>query len=146
MGNSITENTALGEADKYPSQLASLLGSGYQVLNYGISERTLLKNGNKPYVNEWKYPEVLGWKPDVVVIDLGTNDSKESNWSAHRDEFVSDYAELVESFSSLASHPAVYICKPLPAYSNNMNIRGEVIRDEICPDRKSTRLNSSHWS
>ncbi|GEM_PF-657485 len=133
VGNSITENTALGEADKYPSQLAALLGSGYQVLNYGISERTLLKNGNKPYVNEWKYPEVLGWKPDVVIIDLGTNDSKESNWSAHRDEFISDYTELVESFSSLESRPAVYICKPLPAYSNNMNIRGDVIRDEICP-------------
>lgn len=132
VGNSITENTALGEADKYPSQLGAILGSDYQVLNYGISERTLLKNGNKPYVNEWKYNEVLGWKPDVVVIKLGTNDSKESNWT-HKGEFVSDYKELIESFQNLESHPTVFICKPLPAYSNNMNIRGEIIRDEICP-------------
>ena len=132
VGNSITENTALGEADKYPSQLGAILGSDYQVLNYGISERTLLKNGNKPYVNEWKYNEVLGWKPDVVVIDLGTNDSKESNWT-HKDEFVSNYKELIESFQNLESHPTVFICKPLPAYDNNMSIRGDVIRDEICP-------------
>lgn len=133
VGNSITENVALTEAEKYPSQLSTLLGSDYQVLNYGISERTLLKNGNKPYVNEWKYTEVLGWNPDVVVIDLGTNDSKESNWTSHSGEFINDYTELVNAFQSLPSNPKVFICKPLPAYSNNMNIRGDVIRDEICP-------------
>lgn len=133
VGNSITENTALSEAEKYPSQLSALLGNVYQVLNYGISERTLLKNGNKPYVKEWKYTEVLGWNPDVVVIDLGTNDSKESIWNSHSGEFVSDYTELVNAFKALPSKPKVFICKPLPAYSNNMNIRGDVIRDEICP-------------
>lgn len=132
VGNSITENTALSWPEKYPSQLGQALGSDYRVFNYGISERTLLNSGNKPYTKELRYSQVLASNPDIVVIDLGTNDSKASNWDM-KANFVSDYTELVKTFQALASQPKVFICKPLPAYSNNMNIRGDVIRDEICP-------------
>lgn len=132
VGNSITENSALGWPEKYPSQLGAKLGKEYRVFNFGISERTLLKSGNKPYVNELRYNQVLASKPDIVVIKLGTNDSKESNWG-NKANFVSDYTELVQTFQNLPTKPKVFICKPLPAYSNNMNIRGDVIRDEICP-------------
>ena len=44
VGNSITENWALDQNDKYPSILQRLLGDGYTVRNYGIGGRTMLKS------------------------------------------------------------------------------------------------------
>ncbi|MFV0468081.1 MAG: GDSL-type esterase/lipase family protein [Dysgonomonas sp.] len=130
VGNSITENSALPDNQKYPSILQTFLGDEYQVRNYGLGGRTLLKKGNMPYWNESKYTEVKGWNPDIVVIKLGTNDSKASNWQ-YKSDFVNDYVEFINSFKNLSSHPTVYICKPLPAYPNTMNIDGTVIHDEI---------------
>lgn len=43
VGNSITENYALPDRDKYPSILQGLLGEDYEVRNYGIGGRTVLK-------------------------------------------------------------------------------------------------------
>lgn len=132
IGNSITENIALPESQKYPSLLQGYLGDGYSVRNYGISGRTLLKKGDYPYWNESKYTEVKSWEPDVVVIKLGTNDSKPSNWQ-YKSDFVNDYVDFINSFKNLSSSPRILICKPLPAYPNTMNIDGTVIHDEILP-------------
>lgn len=132
VGNSITENLALPENQKYPSILQTFLGEDYQVRNYGLGGRTLLKKGNLPYWNESKYAEVKSWNPNIVVIKLGTNDSKSVNWQ-YKGDFVSDYVEFINSFKNLSSHPTVYICKPLPAYPNTMNIDGTVIHDEMLP-------------
>lgn len=132
VGNSITENSALPQDQKYPSILQSLLGGEYNVANYGISGRTLLKKGDYPYWNESRYSEAKNWNPDIVVIKMGTNDSKASNWQ-YKDDFVKDYVEFINSLKNLGSHPTVYICKPLPAYPNTMNISGTVIHDEILP-------------
>lgn len=132
VGNSITENSALPEDKKYPSLLQSYLGSDYQVRNYGLGGRTLLKKGNMPYWNEAKYTEVKNWNSNIVIIKLGTNDSKASNWK-YKDEFVSNYVEFINSFKNLSNSPKIFICKPLPAYPNTMNIDGTVIHDEILP-------------
>ena len=35
-----------------------------------------LKKGDRPYVNQTRYTNALNAKPNVVVIKLGTNDSK----------------------------------------------------------------------
>lgn len=136
VGNSITENYALPANEKYPAILQQLLGDQYEVKNYGIGGRTLLKKGDLPYWNEAKYQEVLNWKPDIVIIKLGTNDSKPQNW-AYKNEFESNYIEFINSFKSLSSTPTVYICKPLPAYTNTMNIKGSVIANEILPKVES---------
>jgi lysophospholipase L1-like esterase len=133
VGNSITEGAAIEAGKKYPDQLQTLLGDGYEVRNYGLGGRTLLKKGNRPYWNEPKYQEVLQWAPDIVIIKLGTNDSKPANWQ-YKDSFVSDYIAFVESFKQLASHPRVYVCFPIPAYDNKFTISGAVIKNEIIPD------------
>ena len=43
IGNSITENTALAEKDKYPSILQRNIGNDYTVRNFGASGHTLLE-------------------------------------------------------------------------------------------------------
>ena len=132
VGNSITEGAGIAAGKKYPEQLQTLLGSTYEVRNYGIGGRTLLKKGDYPYWNEAKYAEVLQWQPDMVVIKLGTNDSKPQNWQ-HKADFKKDYVALIKSFKKLPNHPKVYICKPMPAYYTNFNISPEIIQNEMLP-------------
>ncbi|QMU31126.1 GDSL-type esterase/lipase family protein [Adhaeribacter radiodurans] len=132
VGNSITAGAGVEAGKNYPDQLQVLLGDTYDVENYGISGRTLLKKGDFPYWKEAKYQEVLQWQPDIVVIKLGTNDSKPQNWQ-HKAEFKKDYIAFVKSFKKLPSHPKVYICKPMPAYYENFKINPGVIKNEILP-------------
>ncbi|NJM24424.1 MAG: hypothetical protein HC859_01760 [Bacteroidia bacterium] len=47
VGNSITEGSNIEVGKRYPEQLQGLLGSGYEVRNYGLSGRTLLKKGDR---------------------------------------------------------------------------------------------------
>jgi acyl-CoA thioesterase I len=132
VGNSITEGARIEAGKKYPEQLQTLLGETYEVRNYGIGGRTLLKKGDYPYWKEAKYQEVLQWQPDVVVIKLGTNDSKPQNWK-HKADFKKDYVRFIKSFKKLPNHPKVYICKPMPAYYENFTINPEVIKNEMLP-------------
>ena len=51
VGDSITAGHALADPahDAYPSQLARLLGDGYEVRNFGVSAATLMDAGNYTY-------------------------------------------------------------------------------------------------
>jgi lysophospholipase L1-like esterase len=113
IGDSITEGSGAAPGKAYPSQLQELLGDKWKVTNFGISGRTLLKNGDFPYWKEEKYQFALKSEPDVVIIMLGTNDTKPQNWKFEK-EFVADYTELVKSFQALPSKPRIYVCRPCP--------------------------------
>jgi acyl-CoA thioesterase I len=114
IGDSITQGSGAEKGFSYPDQLQKLLGNSWQVLNYGVSGRTLLKKGDFPYWKEAAYQKALKSKPNVVIIMLGTNDTKKHNWK-HEADFTSDYTELVKSFRDLASKPRIYVCRPCPA-------------------------------
>jgi acyl-CoA thioesterase I len=132
VGNSITENHGIAQGKKYPDVLQSLLGDGVTVRNYGLGGRTLLKKGDRPYWKEEKYTEVLAWQPDLVIIKLGTNDSKPQNWQ-YSNEFVSDYVALIQSFKQLPSKPIVYICLPVPVFEDKWGITEAVVKNEVIP-------------
>lgn len=131
IGDSITQGSGTAKGKSYPSQLQEMLGTSWKVGNYGVSGRTLLKKGDHPYWNEKAYQDALAFKPDVVVIMLGTNDSKPQNWK-FESEFVADYKELVRSFQALESKPRVYICRPCPVLEpGNFGITGTAVKEEI---------------
>ena len=132
VGNSITENRGIAEGKKYPDVLQSLLGNSFEVRNCGVSGRTLLKNGDHPYWNESKYGEVLSWLPDIVIIKLGTNDSKPKNWK-YKNEFVSDYIDFIQSFKNLPSKPVIYVCLPVPVIIDKWGITENVVKNEVHP-------------
>lgn len=113
IGDSITQGVGAQGGKSYPSQLQAMLGASWQVGNFGVSGRTLLKKGDHPYWKEGAYQKSLEFKPDVVIIMLGTNDTKGQNWK-HEAEFVADYTELVKSYQALESKPRVYACRPCP--------------------------------
>jgi len=130
VGNSITEGAGL--ETPYPEALQALLGDGYEVRNYGISGRTLLKKGDFPYWNERKYQEAMAWNPDIVIIKLGTNDSKPQNWK-FKEAFIPDYIELVNSFKNLPSKPQVYVCYPVPVFEDKAGINERIVKNEVIP-------------
>jgi len=134
IGDSITFGYAIQdrETNSYPAQLGIMLGSRWDVRNFGVSGATLMKNGDRPYWNQDAYKKALEFNPDVVVIKLGTNDSKPTNWK-YEDEFVDDYIDLIEQFQALDARPKIWICYPVPAYSDRWSISNEVITEEIIP-------------
>jgi len=113
VGDSITQGAGAGEGKAYPSQLQELLGEKWKVGNFGVSGRTLLRKGDSSYWNERALQNAQDFKPDVVIIMLGTNDTKPQNW-AHKDEFFADYKDLVKTFQALESKPRIYVCRPCP--------------------------------
>ncbi|WP_316821361.1 GDSL-type esterase/lipase family protein [Pedobacter gandavensis] len=133
VGNSITYGSGLKDRSResYPAQLQALLGAQYEVLNYGLSGATMLKNGNKPYWRSQEYQQVLKSNPDLVFIKLGTNDSKQIN-RAEMGSFVADYKDMVHRFQELPTKPKVVLLLPLKAFSDTkFGISGTYLKDSL---------------
>ena len=133
IGNSITDGHGIDMSGSrgYPAQLQRLLGENYVVKNYGRSARTMLEKGDNPYMKERAWRDALAFKPNVVVIKLGTNDSKPANWQ-YGAEFEQDLRTMLKALKE-ASNPRVILCTPVPAYKASWTISDSVIVNEIIP-------------
>ena len=82
IGNSITDGAGIDmNSEKgYPACLQKDLGTGYLVNNFGVSGRTMLNKGDYPYMKELAWKDAMAFKPNIVIIKLGTNDSKPQTW------------------------------------------------------------------
>jgi lysophospholipase L1-like esterase len=130
VGDSITQGAGT-KGNPYPKQLQEMLGDKWEVGNFGVSGRTLMDKGDHPYSKEKKYQDALAMKPDVVIIMLGTNDTKPQNWK-FKDEFEADYKKLIKSFQDLESKPRIYICRACPVIGKGAyKITEEGIQEQI---------------
>ena len=130
VGNSITQGPGRDNPNSYPLQVGALLGDAYDVKNFGVSGRTLLRKGDYPYWNEPQFQQVKDFRPDVVVIKLGTNDSKPQTW-AHKADFVKDYLDLIAEFRDhMPADGKVYVIIPVPVTRVNFGINPEVMHNE----------------
>ena len=109
-----------------------MLGEEWDVANFGVNGATLLKKGDKPYWKQRAFGQAHAFEPEIVIIKLGTNDSKPQNWK-HKDDYVADYVALIESFRKLESKPEVFICYPVPAYPSRWGITDKVMKEEVMP-------------
>ena len=151
IGNSITDGYCVDmrTAYGYPAQLQKKLGNDYWVKNFGVSARTMLNKGDFPYMNEIAWQDALAFKPDVVVIKLGTNDSKPENWQ-YGSEFRQDLEQMITTLRPDLAQPAkkkgkksktpvaepkprILLCTPIPAFKPSWNISDAVITNEIIP-------------
>lgn len=135
VGNSITYGAGIENRDKdsYPAVLGQMLGNTYDVRNFGVSGRTMLNKGDYPYTNEQAYKDALAFNPNIVIIKLGTNDSKPYNWQ-YKDEYQQDTEALINSFKALPSKPEVYLCLPAKAYTLKWGINDSIIVNEVIPE------------
>lgn len=109
VGDSITYGILL--RDSYPSRLEELLGSAYSVRNFGAIGHTAQKDGNQPYWGHRYFGLSTDFAPDIVILMLGSNDSKDKNWKGAA-AFTRDYTALVEHYRSLRSKPGIVLMTP----------------------------------
>lgn len=116
VGNSITYGTGIAnrERDAYPSQLQRLLGKDFVVGNFGKPGATLLRHGHRPYFLQTEFRDALQFKADIAVIHLGINDTDPRNWPNFRDEFVSDYVALMDSFRKVNPKVRIILARLTP--------------------------------
>lgn len=132
VGNSITAGSG------YPAKLGTLLGPAYQIENEGVSTTTMLKNSNYPYWQYGRLPQTFAFKPDIVSIKLGTNDSKPVNWPSHKGEFLGDALAMIDTLAGMPSKPRILPCYPVPVFQHNGTwsvdgINEPVVKNEIMP-------------
>ncbi len=134
VGDSITYGAGVADRAKncYPAVLQKLLGDKHEVRNFGVSGSTLLNKGDKPYTKEKAYKDALAFAPHVVIIKLGSNDTKPQNWKNAAD-FAADYTALIESFQKLGTKPKVFLCTPAPAYPEAFGIADERLKTGVKP-------------
>lgn len=132
IGNSITDGMGIdmSEVYGYPAVLQRLLGKNYNVKNFGVSARTLMNKGDLPYMKEQAWADAQAFLPNIVVIKLGTNDSKDYNW-IHGADYGSDLQKMVDTLRALPSKPQIYVCSPIPAariwgISDSVIVNGEI--------------------
>ena len=139
VGNSITAGYGLGWQEDYPFRLQEMLGNSYSVQNFGVSGMTfageIIKSGtnNSSYWKTDNFKAALNFNPDIVVIELGTNDSKffsnncigtdgqpqyNYNYGQYdKENLYKDYEALIDTFAHLPTSPR--IIATLQPYSNN---------------------------
>ena len=134
IGNSITDGFGIDMATQqgYPARLQRLLGNGYHVKNFGVSGRTMLNKGDLPYQNELAWRDALAFRPDIVIIKLGTNDSKPENWQYNKG-FTDDLQLMVDALKANKNNPRIILCTPIPAFKPTWNINDSVIVNGITP-------------
>jgi lysophospholipase L1-like esterase len=150
IGNSITDGHGIDVATQfgYPALLQQMLGDNYWVKNFGVSARTMLNKGDNPYMNEMAWKDAVAFNPDIVIIKLGTNDSKPQNWQ-YGAEFKNDLKQMIttlrpdlaqsqkkkgkKSKNILPAKPQIILCTPIPAFKSTWNINDSIIANSIIP-------------
>lgn len=150
IGNSITDGHGIDVATQfgYPALLQQMLGDNYWVKNFGVSARTMLNKGDNPYMNEMAWKDAVAFNPDIVIIKLGTNDSKPQNWQ-YGAEFKNDLKQMIttlrpdlaqpqkkkgkKSKNVLPAKPQIILCTPIPAFKSTWNINDSIIANSIIP-------------
>ena len=108
------------------------LGDRYAVQAVGGPEVTLRKPDWMPWWSENLYAEMKTTIPDIVVIALGSNDSRPQFWDAARLE--ADAAELVNELRQNDSHPVVLLALPPPVFgAGGQGFDAEVLQNEVIP-------------
>ena len=135
VGDSITKN------GYWENNLQGALSKSYVVEGFGVNGATALyfgmDNGNfKAYVDQPEYRKSLSAGADIVVIMLGTNDSKGYNWVSGMDnprQFIIDTTDLVRSYQQAASAPTVFLALPPTVFKPFAGITNEVIEEGVIP-------------
>lgn len=133
VGNSITYGAGISNREKnsYPAQLQYYLGDDYEVRNFGSNGATAQSDGDYPYVRTGVYGESKNFLPDIVLIKLGTNDTKPQNWKDEK-HFMEEYQTLIDTYRSLDSHPQVILLTPVRCFLTEKNtISPRIIEEKV---------------
>ncbi len=120
VGDSITYGTMISNTavNAYPAKLGALLGSGYDVRNFGRPSSYLLSEDSPYnyragkglcYTDLPQYQSSIDFAPNIVLIMLGTNDMMSMTNAASCEAVGDALVSLVRSYQSLSSVRRVYV-------------------------------------
>ena len=131
LGDSITFGVGADAGWSWPEQLDRMLGDGWDVRNYGHSGATVNKEEKHTIWSQEEYKQALAFHPDVVLIMLGSNDTKPDYW-AKKDQFPVLYRQLAGTFRKLSSQPRIFCCTPpFVAKNGAFGINEAGVREEV---------------
>ncbi|MBQ8489762.1 MAG: hypothetical protein IJ535_08270 [Pseudobutyrivibrio sp.] len=110
VGDSLTYGSGViktREVDSYPAKLQKKLGTSHLVSNFGLRNATASADGDLPYIDSAQYKKSLESEPNIVLLMLGTNDSKTYNWNAK--SYEEGIKSLVQTYKNLDTNPTVYL-------------------------------------
>ncbi len=133
VGTSITYGVGGSTGRSYPEQLGALFGSRYNVKNFGVSGSTILRKGDYPYWSQGTaFQDAKDFKPQILVLEFGTNDSKSQNWK-YKSDFISDYMDMIKEFRRTNPRMQVFVCRCTPVFKSLAGITDSVVHDEVLP-------------
>jgi lysophospholipase L1-like esterase len=92
----------------------------------------MLKKSDLPYWSTKAWVDAKAFNPTIVVLKLGTNDSKLRNW-VNKSDFSADMQSMIDTLRALPSKPTIYLCSPARAFSQRFGIRDSIITTDIIP-------------
>jgi lysophospholipase L1-like esterase len=115
----------------YPALLQEHPGfRHFSVRNFGVGGTTAIRASNQSFWSTEAFQESLKCGPDIVILQLGTNDAKVRYWNITL--YQEDYKALATLYKTLPSKPIVLLCIPPPLYSNaSLIFQPQVLNDAI---------------
>jgi acyl-CoA thioesterase I len=129
VGDSLTRGT------QYTIDLWHQLGPNYIVGDFGVGGAAVYVDSGRAFINETACKVAKDFRPDIVIIMLGTNDA-DANLNESSAKFISDYTTLIAQFQSLPSKPEVWLVEPPPIYQNTVDLSGILLIQKVIPDIK----------
>jgi beta-galactosidase len=113
VGDSITRGLFVWRRKKrsYPAQLQTMLGEQFRVRDFGVNGHAVQQDSDRPYQSSDEFVLSGAFEPNVVLIMLGTNDSRGDNWKGAA-PFEADYRALVSHYRSMPSVSQVWLLTP----------------------------------
>ncbi|MBO6102526.1 MAG: hypothetical protein J6P03_04645 [Opitutales bacterium] len=134
IGDSISEGFGLANScvDSYSVLLGEMLGEGYEVKNFGITGKCVQRDSNDPYWKSGRMERIVAFDPDIIIIKLGTNDSKPQNWKGG-EAFKKDYLDFLDAVSNPNKKQTVYLATAAWVRKDAIGITRRVVSEGVNP-------------
>jgi lysophospholipase L1-like esterase len=124
VGDSITEWSG------YPAMLQTMLGSSYEVGNFGVAGAAVSPSWYTSYVRQPEFYKSKECEPSIVIIMLGTNDAHTSQSATN---FSTHYKNIISEYQTLPSHPKILLVEPPPIYDNELELNDTHLDGYVLP-------------
>ena len=117
----------------YPAELQRILGSKFEVREFGRPGATVSPVGNHEFDGSTECAAAMAYAPDIVVVLIGSNGPM-AQAGAGVEGFEPNYRHLLKRFHDLAGHPKVYMWTfPDAEVNPNMRAMAEYFNSYIHP-------------
>ncbi len=119
LGDDIIFDNGLADMGRnfFHSRLQSIVGKRYEVMSFAVRDAKIISSGLNSYLSTNEFKEAIASNPNIVFIELGTNDGKESD-SILLKQFNNGYSPIIRQFKKLPSAPSIILVLPISVFSN----------------------------